>query len=116
MSPELSGEPEAGGSCWIELISNEFYEEVLWGRSQEKLREDIAESLGHNQLGRWYSRANRSQPTTEGCPDRVLHRCRQTVEQSLGDQTDLHMKLIGLDLAAHLGTILSTCPMEILVA
>jgi len=106
VSPELTGEPEAGRSSWIELVSDEFYEEVLSGRSQEKFREDIAESLGHNQLGRRYSRANRSQPTTEGCPDCVLHRRRQTVEQSLGDQTDLHMKFIGLDFAAHLGTIL----------
>ena len=79
-------------------------EEKLEGRdlrgSGEKIREAVAEGAGDDELRGAMRRAHGAQPRAEVAPDQGRVGSGEALEEPLGDETDLDMAVIGVELAA----------------
>ena len=77
--------------------------------------EGVAQGLSDNQFGGRRGALGGAQPTTKTTPDRGMMVDCQILKQTLDDETDLNVTLIGRDFASDLGPVEFTLAMEVLV-
>ena len=112
----LGDEPNPLRSSKVNSISQEFRPD--WGVFviREKFGKSISQSDGHDLFGRGKTRADGTNPRAEGAPSQLRNRCREDLEQSLGDETELNVAVIGRQLASDGLAVGWSFHMEILVS
>ena len=89
---------------------------MVLGRTHEKFGQTMAQGQGHDELRRRQARADGAQPGTELLPDHVWTEQGQGLKQTLGDEAQLQVGVVGPDFAADLISIACGLAVEILVA
>ena len=65
------------------------------------MREGVAQGVGDNQFGGRRGALGGAQPTTKTAPDRALMVDGQILKQTLDDESDLNVTLIGSDFGGY---------------
>ena len=83
---------------------------------REKFGQGISERDGRNEFGGSQSRAYGAHPGTERTPDQIRRCGGENLKQSLGDESELDVAVIGIEFAPDAITVVSRFSMGILVA
>jgi len=75
------------------------------GGSRKKFREGVAKGAGDNGLGRTKQGTHGAQPGAEVTPDEGRMGGGEALQETLGDESDLDVTVIGVELAANGGAI-----------
>ena len=89
------------GSGQIKLVSDEFHEDWGVGGTCEKFREGIAEGNGDDLFGGGQPWPNGPYPRAERLPDQRGFRRGEDLKQSLGDESEVDVAMVGGDLSAN---------------
>ena len=104
------------GSGQVKAITEEFHKDYGFGGSCEKLRKGIAEGNGDDLLRGAKSWPNGPDPGTKGLPYELGIHCREDLEQTLGDESELDVTMIGRDLSADGIAVVIGLAVQVLVA
>ena len=97
-------------------FSDEFCEDFIFWRSQEKIGERIAQRRGDDKFRGSDTGPNGPEPRTERVPDQFGMRGAEVLEKTLGDDTGEDEDVVGAHLSLHGIAVLFRLSMQVLIA
>src|SRR5262249_14732557 len=97
-------------------VAQEFHKDHGFGGSGEKFRKSIAEGNSDDQFRGCQSLPNRTNPGSEGLPNKIGLDRRENLKQALGDEAELDVAMIGCDLSADGIAVVGGLAVQVLVA